>query len=72
MENTLNFGGGGCDIQTVLPRGTPEDVRKEVRMCVGDLSPGGGFVFSQVHNIQPDVPVENILAVYEELGILNI
>lgn len=61
----LVFWGGGCDTQTILSRGTPAQVREEVRRRVSDLAPGGGFVFTQVHNIQPDVPVENILAMYE-------
>jgi len=63
----LTFWGGGCDTQHVLPYGTPRDVRAEVRRRVQDLSGGGGFVFTQVHNIQPDVPPENVLAMYEAL-----
>ena len=59
------FWGGGCDTQTVLPHGTPNDVREEVKRRVNDLAPGGGFVFSQVHNIQPGVPPENIVALFE-------
>jgi len=61
----LTFWGGGCDTQKILPRGTPEKVKQEVRKRIRDFAPGGGFVFAQVHNIQPDVPVENILAMYE-------
>lgn len=67
----ITFWGGGCDTQNVLARGTPDEVKKEVRKRVDDLAPGGGFVFCQVHNIQADVPVENILAMYEELGTLS-
>jgi uroporphyrinogen decarboxylase len=59
------FWGGGCDTQHVLPRGTPDEVRREVRRRIEDLSPGGGMVFCQVHNIQPDVPPENILTMLE-------
>jgi len=62
----LVFWGGGCDTQHVLPRGTPEEVRREVRRRIGDLAPGGGFVFTAVHNIQPDVPPQNIIAMYDE------
>ncbi|MCD6505677.1 methyltransferase [Candidatus Poribacteria bacterium] len=61
----ITFWGGGCDTQKVLPFGTPEEVREEVRRRISDLAPGGGFVFTQVHNIQADVPPENIMAMYE-------
>ena len=64
----ISFWGGGCDTQRVLPFGTPDEVREEVKRRVNDLAPGGGFVFTQVHNIQPDVPPENILAMYEALS----
>ncbi|MBN2455931.1 MAG: hypothetical protein JXB29_05255 [Sedimentisphaerales bacterium] len=67
----ITFWGGGCDTQNVLPYGSPDDVKEEVRRRVNDLAPGGGFVFCQVHNIQADVPVENIRAMYEELGTLG-
>jgi len=67
----LTFWGGGCDTQRILPHGTPADVKAEVRKNTGIFGKGGGFVFCPVHNIQADVPVENILAMYEELGTLN-
>jgi uroporphyrinogen decarboxylase len=63
----LVFWGGGVDTQRVLGSGTPDEVRAEVRRRIGDLSPGGGFVFATVHNIQPNVPPENILAMHAEL-----
>jgi len=56
---------GGCDTQKVLPFGTPEEVRQEVKRRIEDFAPGGGFVFNQVHNIQAGVPPENIEAMYE-------
>jgi len=62
------FWGGGVDTQQVLPLGTPQDVRDEVRRRVDDFAPGGGFVFAAVHNIQVDVPPENILAMREALA----
>jgi len=62
---TLSYWGGGCDTQTVLPRGTPDEVRAETQRRIRDLAPGGGFVFNPVHNIQPLVPVENIMAMFE-------
>ncbi len=60
------FWGGGCDTQNVLPFGTPEEVREHIRhnMEVFSSVPGG-FVFTQVHNIQQDVPVENVEAMFE-------
>jgi uroporphyrinogen decarboxylase len=61
----LVFWGGGCDTQGVLPFGNPEDVRAEVIRRINDLKPNGGFVFAPVHNIQPDVPVENVLTLYK-------
>jgi len=61
----LSFWGGGCDTQKILPSASPEEVREEVKRRIEDLAPGGGFVFCQVHNIQPDVPLENIIAMYE-------
>lgn len=64
----LAFWGGGCDTQRVLGRGTPEEVRAEVQRRVEQFADGGGFVFCQVHNIQHDVPPENIMAMYEALG----
>jgi uroporphyrinogen decarboxylase len=56
---------GGIDTQRVLPRGTPAEVRAEVRRRIDDLAPGGGFVLASVHNIQEDVPPENIVAMVD-------
>jgi len=61
------FWGGGVDTQRVLPRGTPQEVRDEVRKRIADFAPGGGFVFNTVHNIQGDVPPQNIMAMWEAL-----
>ncbi len=69
--DALTFWGGGIDTQKVLPSGTPEEVREEVRRRVGDLAPGGGFVFATVHNIQGDVPVANIEAMLDEFDRLR-
>jgi uroporphyrinogen decarboxylase len=63
----LVFWGGGVDCQTVLPYGTPEQVKDDVRRNIEALASGGGFVFNSVHNIQPDVPPENILAMWEAM-----
>lgn len=56
---------GGINTQEVLPLGTPEEVREEVRRRVEDLAEGGGYVLCAVHNIQPEVPPENVVAMYE-------
>jgi len=61
----ITFWGGGCDTQRILSSGTPAEVADEVKRRIDDLAPGGGFVFTQVHNIQPDVPAENIAAMLE-------
>lgn len=59
------FWGGGCDTRTVLNRGTPEEVKDHVKRNLDILMPGGGFVFNTVHNIMPDVPPENVVAMFE-------
>ena len=46
---------------------TPEEVRADTKRRIEDLAPGGGFVFATVHNIQGNVPAENILAMWETL-----
>ncbi len=60
--------GGGCDTQDILPNATPEAVKRHVRRQVEILGPGGGFVFQQVHNIQANVPPENIVAMYDSVN----
>ena len=59
------FWGGGVDTQQVLPFGKPQEVIDEVKHRIDDLAPGGGFVFAAVHNIQADVPPENIVAAFD-------
>ena len=61
----LAFWGGAIDSQHVLPRGTAEEVRESIRRNIEVFKPGGGYVFNNVHNIQADVPPENILAMYD-------
>jgi len=62
--DAITFWGGGCDSQQVLPFGTPSDVADEVKRRIDDLAPGGGFVFAPVHNIQSEVPPENIVTMF--------
>ncbi len=64
----LVFWGGGCDTQTILRIGTPQEVSDHVKKQVEILAPGGGFVFQQVHNILADVPAENIVAMFEAVN----
>ncbi len=56
---------GGIDTQRVLPFGRPQDVVDEVKRRIDDLAPGGGFVFAAVHNIQAQVPPENIVTMFD-------
>jgi uroporphyrinogen decarboxylase len=63
----LVFWGGGVDTQGVLPSATPQEVKDDVRRNIEALAPGGGYVFNTVHNIQPDVPAENVVAMWEAL-----
>jgi len=71
----ITFWGGGIDTQRTLPFGTPDQVRREVRERIRIFAPGGGFVFNTIHNVQPRVPVENVVAMYEavrEYGVYPI
>jgi uroporphyrinogen decarboxylase len=63
--NDIIFWGGGIDTQETLPNGSPQEVCDEVKRNIDLLAPGGGFVFNTIHNIQADVPPENIVAMYE-------
>lgn len=62
------FWGGGCDTRTVLPHATPQQVKDHVKSRLDILMPGGGFVFNTVHNILPDVPPQNIEAMFEAVA----
>jgi len=59
------FWGGGVETQSTLPFGTPEQVKMEVQQRIRVFAPGGGFVFNTIHNVQPRIPVENVLAMYD-------
>jgi len=63
----LTFWGGGVDTQKTLTLGTPSDVEEEVRKLVENFGDNGGFVFSGVHNIQAEVPIENVIAMFETI-----
>ena len=64
----ITFWGGGCDTQSVLPLGTPDEVKEHVRELTAIFNPGGGFIFQQVHNILANVPPENVLAMLESIN----
>ena len=61
----IAFWGGGAETQEVLPRGTPAEVADDVRRNLDALAPEGGYVFCTVHNIQADVPAENVIAMVD-------
>ena len=63
--------GGGCDTQGILPRSGPEEIRQHVLERLETLSPGGGFVFQQVHNIMADVPPANVVAMFDAVAEFN-
>ncbi|MBW8040424.1 MAG: methyltransferase [Planctomycetes bacterium] len=64
----ITFWGGGCDTRDILPGGTPQQVTDNVKEQVSVLSPGGGFVFQQVHNILANVPPANIVAMFDAVN----
>lgn len=63
----LVFWGGGVDTQKTLPFGTPKEVYKEVRERIEIFRQNSGFVFNSIHNIQSNVPTENILAMFKAI-----
>jgi uroporphyrinogen-III decarboxylase len=63
----LVFWGGGVDTQKTLPFGTPEEVYREVRERIDIFGEGGGFVFNSIHNVQSNVPVPNLLALFRAI-----
>lgn len=58
---------GGIDMQELLPRATPRQVQEETRRLMEVLNEGGGWIACSSHNLQPDTPPENIVAMYETL-----
>ncbi|HEY60068.1 MAG TPA: hypothetical protein G4N92_05220 [Anaerolineae bacterium] len=56
---------GGIDVIKTLPKGTPEDVKKEVRERIGELGKDGGYILASTHHIQSNTPIENIIAMYD-------
>lgn len=67
----LTFWGGGVDTQITLPFGTPDEVREQVLTNCEIFSKNGGFVFNTVHNVQANVPIENVVAMLNALEEYN-
>jgi uroporphyrinogen-III decarboxylase len=67
----ITFWGGGVNTQKTLPFGTPEEVRAEVLRRCEVFSPGGGFVFNTIHNIQALTPVQNVTSMVAALREFN-
>lgn len=63
----ITFWGGGVDTQHTLPFGKPDEIRREVMQLCEIFGRDGGFVFNSVHNIQANVPVENVVALFDTL-----
>ena len=64
----ITFWGGGCNTKDVLNKATPQDVYEYTKRMIDIFIPDGGFVFNQEHNIMPDVPPENIIAMYQAIN----
>ncbi|MCL5071650.1 MAG: hypothetical protein M1308_12270 [Actinobacteria bacterium] len=63
------FWGGCCDTREVLVKGSPEDIKEDVKRRIKILGKNGGLIFNQIHNIQADVPPENIIAMFEAANL---
>ena len=63
----VTFWGGGVDTQKTLPFGSPDEVYRQVRERIDIFAPGGGFVFNTIHNVQANVPLENVLAMFKAI-----
>jgi len=66
------FWGGGVDTQKMLAFGTPQEVNEQVTRMCEIFAERGGFVFNTVHNIQANVPVQNVIAMENDLHKINV
>lgn len=71
FEDACTFWGGGVETVGTLNSGTPEQIREQVLQRLEIMSKGGGFVFNTVHNILPDVPPTNIIAMFDAVNEFN-
>jgi hypothetical protein len=69
--NRIVFWGGGVDTQGVFAFGSPQQVKDQVKRQCDILNKDGGFVFNTVHNVQANVPFENVVAMLEALKELR-
>ena len=67
----VTFWGGGIDTRVVLNHGTPAEVRAQALERLEIFAPGGGYIFNTVHNILPDVPPENVVALFDAVREFN-
>ncbi len=67
----ITFWGGGADTRAILNHGTTDQVRMDVLDRLKIFAPGGGFVFNTIHNILPDVPPQNIVAMFDAIEEYN-
>jgi uroporphyrinogen decarboxylase len=67
----ITFWGGGVDTSSIINRGTPQDVRRDVLIRCEILSRDGGFIFAPIHNILSEVPPQNIMAAYNAVREFN-
>lgn len=61
----VTFWGGGCEVQGVLTYGTPQEVADQVKRRIEIFGKDGGFVFNSVHNVLSNVPVENVITMFD-------
>jgi uroporphyrinogen decarboxylase len=69
--SSCTFWGGGIETVGTLNVGSPEQVREQVLERLEVFSEGGGFVFNTIHNILPDVPPQNIVAMFDAVYEFN-
>ena len=67
----ITFWGGGADTRNVINRKSSEEVKKHVLELLEIFFPGGGYIWNTVHNILPDVPPQNIVAMFEAIEEFN-
>jgi uroporphyrinogen decarboxylase len=66
--NDITFWGGGMNTRAILNHAAPQQVYDYARRMIDIFAPGGGFVFNQEHNVMPDVPPENLIAMYKAVA----